>query len=132
MRGCPLSAWSDLIGVLLPGGIATAMVLIFNAVKSWREGRHTREETVLQYYQRIATEEEDARKIAEQDEAFAIILADYWRQCYADLVYEARKEGLNIPQRPVIPEKKRVRSGTETRRKLERSRRPRAPDEDIE
>lgn len=114
-----VSALSDLIGVLLPGGVAVGVVAIFQGIKSWREGKTTREETVIRRYQRLTRESEQRAKIAEQDEAYAIIIADYWRSCYADLHFEAKQRGLAIPERPQLPEKMKtqVTSSAQTRRR---------------
>jgi hypothetical protein len=115
-----LSAVSDLIGVLLPGGLAVGVVALFQAYKSWQEGRASREETAIKRWQQLAAESDERSKIAEQDEAHAILLAEYWRTCYAELEFEARRQGVQIPDRPVMPVKKMrgVTSGASSRRRI--------------
>jgi hypothetical protein len=105
-----VSALSDLIGVLLPGGLAIGLVTLFQAVKSWREGKSSREETAIKRWQQLAVEADKKCKVAENDEAHANDLAEYWRKCYADLEFEVRRTGETaIPLRPPLPEKKTLR-----------------------
>jgi len=83
--------------------------MLLQAVKSWKEGRQSQEETAIQRWQRLAREAEDQKDIAEQDEAYAIILANYWRQRSADLEYVMRSEGIAIPPPHPMPNKRRMR-----------------------
>jgi hypothetical protein len=104
-----VSALSDLIGVIVPGGAAAGVVLVVQAVASWRQGRTTREETVLQRWQRLTREAEDKAAVAENNEDFAEAVGDYWRQHSAGLEYVMRQHNLPIPARPPLPTKREVK-----------------------
>jgi hypothetical protein len=119
---------SDVIGVLLPGGLAIGLVTLFQAVKSWREGKTSREETAIKQWQRLARAANERSKLAEQDEAFAIILAEYWRTSYAELEFEVRRNtDMEIPERAPIPVKK-VRGTSDVSMRRRRSS-PQAPED---
>jgi hypothetical protein len=109
---------SELMGVLLPGGVAAGAVMLFQAWKSWREGKRSQEETAIERWQRLVQEAEERRDLAEQDEANAIVIANYWRQRAADLEYAMRSEGITVPPPQPMPTKRRmrgVRSGSNRR-----------------
>lgn len=125
-----MSALSDLMGVLLPGGVAAGSVLVLQAVKSWREGRSSREETVLQRWQRVAREETASREIAEQDEAYAIVVADHWRQRSADLEFLMREAGIRVPPRPPVPVRGRKPIREQTRTPIKKVRPTARSDQD--
>jgi hypothetical protein len=106
------------MGVLLPGGVAGALILAAQAVKSWRDGRSSREETVLERWQRLAREAEDDKAIAEHNEEHSKEVADYWRMRCADLTFLARTHKLELPPAHPMPVKKdppRRRNGTQKR-----------------
>lgn len=101
--GRQVSAVSDLMGVLLPGGLAVGAITLVQAYKTWREGRHSREETVIERLQRQLREADKRIEIAEQDEAYAIVVADHWMQRSAELEFRMRENGLTPPPRPPLP-----------------------------
>jgi hypothetical protein len=110
---------SDLMGVILPGGLAVGVVTLVNAYKTWRDGRHTREETVLGRLQRQLREADRRIQTAEDDETYATVIADHWMQRSAELEYIMRKNGITPPPRLPLPDRpvRRGASNAPARRK---------------
>lgn len=122
------------MGVLLPGGVAAGAVLILQAVRSWRESKLSREESVLVRAQRLIREADARTAQAEQDEAYAEMVADYWRQRSADLEFLMRQSGITVPSLPTLPTKGRTRgaTNTQTRARKKLVRQPVVEPEEIE
>lgn len=128
-----MSALSDLMGVLLPGGIAAGAALVVQAVRSWRDGRNSKEETAIQRWQRLSTEADNRTNVAELDEAYAVEVGRYWQRRAGDLEHLCRSNGIEVPPLADLPERRKVRvtSGTARRRKALR-RAPDDVDEDVD
>lgn len=103
---------ADVIGVIVPGGVAAGILLLVQAYRSYRESRQSREETVLQRWQRLAKEAEAKQKRIQAELDYQDRVGDFWRQRCADLEFEMRSQGMEVPARQPFPQRPRELRGT--------------------
>lgn len=96
---------TDLVGVIVPGGVAAGILLLVQAYTSWRQTRHQKEETVLQRYQRLIREAEGKLARAERELEHQEAMSDHWRLAYAKLAYRATEAGIELPPRSREPQR---------------------------
>lgn len=88
----------ELLTLLLGGGAVATFSALFTGIKSLQTGARARErETVASLVAQ--------RKEAWEDKNFADDVADYWRVWAGTVEYEARRNGVELPQRPPEPVK---------------------------
>lgn len=86
------------VGALLGGSAAATVVAVFQGIKMFREQTSVRTARAIKNFERWR---DDATKDAEwyQD------IADYWRECYAELSFTATQAGVTLPARKPLPER---------------------------
>lgn len=96
----------QVLQILLPGGVAVVLTLAFNAVKSWRESKDKREETLLgRWYKELGRAEDTRRELAAELD-FRERCEDYWRKRAAMLEFQLIRAGVDVPPAPPEPQRR--------------------------
>ena len=88
---------SDLVGLLLPGGVTAILVLFVNGMRAYFDSRSRKEETVLKRWQNIADRQDTDRAEVEEERDYYKELAEYWRGRCGDHEYLMRGSGMTVP-----------------------------------
>lgn len=96
---------SELLGVVLPGGLAVAAVMLVQAWNTWKESRGKREETILSRWQKELARVETSNSQLKEENDYLELLVDHWRVHSAALEYALRicPNGHPIPDVKPLP-----------------------------
>lgn len=94
---------SDLLTLLLGGGMVATLSAAFNGIKSLREGSRKKERDTITD---LIVRRDEA--YAERDKAYrardrAFNERDYWRDWAGQLEYTCRQSGTPLPEKPALP-----------------------------
>lgn len=93
----------ELIGGLLPGGLAVALLMIIQAYTNWKEARRKNEETILSRWQREVKRLEKKVERDAKEKEYMEQCIDFWRNRSADLEYNLRINNVAVPPMGPMP-----------------------------
>lgn len=101
----------ELLQALLPGGVAVAGTLAYNAWKSYREFKNKDDDKLYQRLQHEADRTAARADRTQRELDFSEQVGDWWRNRAGQLEYVLRRSGIEVPPEPPMPQRSNDGSG---------------------